>query len=1193
MPHPLQTRVEAVRRKALGLVRASGVAMLLIAAIVVATFFGMADYLLRLQDPGARWILSACAIAAVGWAAWKFVWPALCYRLGLVQVAKRIEASHPELAQRLSSAIDFLSQSESDKTAGSVDLRRAVVAEAEALAARVDLTKAIDRRRPLQRIALAGLLIAIVAGLTAWRPANSRLAISRLLMPWRSDLAWPRRHELAFVRAIDKLAVGDDLELELIDKHGRLPDNVQVQLRHQTPTGTRTETRQLKPLAERAVFRLDNVTQSLAYRASGGDDDTMPWTELAVIEPPKVVSLDIAVTPPAYTGLPRARAGRVAKVIAGSGLAIRGKVDKPIVTARLRSETKDVPLPDVAIDTSRLGFIVPADPKQPWLAQKSATYWIELADESGLPTGRDTRFELQSVADSPPAIAWETPADHTFVTPQALVPIRALVKDDLAIRHVELRYLRPGQSDAGEQIVVLFEGPEKAVPAGGMEAGDTRTIDLAWDLNQLAGLQPGDVLAIRLTAEDYQPQLATSVVRRLSIITPQELESRIGQRQSAVLSQLAEALRIERDCRQQIAGLIIRREETGKLTEGDLNLLQSAQLNQRQVESLLGSGPEGVEGQLAALLAELAANRVEGQAVAQRMNDLLAKVRLLNRGPLVEISQRLTETFKAVRARLDAGNSDASADDAAEVGPWLAAAGSQQDEVIAVLEGLLGTLKEWDSFSRLAREIGQIRTDQERIADETETLRLAGVAAESPAAEQRSAARQLAQRELELARRLDKIQGRMEEMLGRLQGTDPLAAGTLADALEAARRLAIGGHMRDAAGKLGQQQLGESRQAQATALDGLAQLLDVLSSRREDELARTIKALRAASGQLSGLQARQRAAGEALDAAAAEANADEQRRKLQRLTRELEQLAQEAEQLGRKLQRLTAPKAAQALGQAGGQDAAAGAAAGQGNAGEAQEQARQAERRLEDAQREIQQAIAQAEQELVQQELARMEQWIEGLLARQKNVVTEIARLDETRTAAGGQFTDAQQATLRGTAAEQRLVADETDQLRLKVEDQSAFAFALEGAGQDMRRAAGMMAHGQTDAAAQQAARDAATRLEQMLAALKPDDSPPPDAPPPDAPPPMSPPGGQQNPFSSLAALKLLQLLQGEINRRTQELETVRAREGKLTDEQTRLLDALATEQGRLAEMVLNMIQEVAPKPEDMIDPLGEMESNK
>ena len=35
----------------------------------------------------------------------------------------------------------------------------------------------------------------------------------------------------------------------------------------------------------------------------------MDWTQLAVIEPPKVVALDIAVTPPAYTGLATAVGG--------------------------------------------------------------------------------------------------------------------------------------------------------------------------------------------------------------------------------------------------------------------------------------------------------------------------------------------------------------------------------------------------------------------------------------------------------------------------------------------------------------------------------------------------------------------------------------------------------------------------------------------------------------------------------------------------------------------------------------------------------------------------------------------------------------------------------------------------------------------------------------------------------------------
>lgn len=424
----------------------------------------------------------------------------------------------------------------------------------------------------------------------------------------------------------------------------------------------------------------------------------------------------------------------------------------------------------------------------------------------------------------------------------------------------------------------------------------------------------------------------------------------------------------------------------------------------------------------------------------------------------------------------------------------------------------------------------------------------------------------------------------MEQMLGRLQATDPLAAGTLADALEAARRLAIGGQMRDAARQLAQQQLGESHRAQSVALEGLKQLLDVLSSRREDELARTLKSLRAAAGELAGLQTRQQAAGEALDAAAAEPNQDEQKRKLERLTKELEQLAQQVEQLGRKLQRLTAPRAAEALQQAASQDTAAGGAAEQGNADDAQQKADQAQQRLEDAQREIQQAIAQAEQELAQQQLARMEQWIEGLLARQKNVVAETLRLNEARAAQEGQLTTAQQGTLRATAAEQRAIAEETEQLRLKMAEQSAFAFALEGAREEMLRAASLLGSGQTDAAAQEVAQAAATRLEQMLAALAPEAGPPPEASPPDAPPPPMPPGGQKDPFSSLAALKLLQLLQGEVNRRTQALEAARVREGKLSDEQLRLLESLSSEQGRLAEMVLNMIRESAPRPEDNVD---------
>ena len=57
--------------------------------------------------------------------------------------------------------------------------------------------------------------------------------------------------------------------------------------------------------------------------------------------------------------------------------------------------------------------------------------------------------------------------------------------------------------------------------------------------------------------------------------------------------------------------------------------------------------------------------------------------------------------------------------------------------------------------------------------------------------------KRLAERQLELARQVDKTQSRMAEMQAELRDAEPLAAETLADALEIARRTAISGQMRE------------------------------------------------------------------------------------------------------------------------------------------------------------------------------------------------------------------------------------------------------------------------------------------------------------------------------------------------------------------------------------------------------------
>jgi hypothetical protein len=562
------------------------------------------------------------------------------------------------------------------------------------------------------------------------------------------------------------------------------------------------------------------------------------------------------------------------------------------------------------------------------------------------------------------------------------------------------------------------------------------------------------------------------------------------------------------------------------------------------------------------------------------MNELLAKIGEINQRELPNISQQLIAALKDARAKRD--ESPRACDDAEPERQALGTIGSAQDRVIGTLEGLLGELSQWDNFSRLAREVSQVRQEQEKLRHDTEGVRLKAAVSQQLqlSADDRAAARQIGQRQLELARRFDKLQTRMEELLGRLRHSDPLAAGTLADALEAGRRLAIGGQMRDAARNLNDQQLGPAQGAQKATLDSLVELLDLLANRRDHELAQTVKSLREARTELKGLLDRQAALQTEIDAAAAEQNEQKRQRQLRKLTKEAEHIAQDLEQLSRKLERLAARRAAESAQGGAASMRGAGQSAAAGNGDAAQRQSRDAQRLLDEAREQLQQDIQQAEEDLLREQLTRLEQVIAGVLAREQSLLVETLRLEQLRGRQRGELDRGQQGTLRNLAAEQRTLADEVAQMSERLEGVEAFVFALEVAQRQMVRASSSLQRGDTGNAPQEAQQAAITSLEQLLAALAPEE--------PAAAQDQSPPAGEQNPMPpgdeagirSIAELKLLKLLQEELNRRTQTLQ-ITAR-NKFTPEQLQELGALSQEQGRLADMVLDLIKASVDNPDEV-----------
>ena len=70
-----------------------------------------------------------------------------------------------------------------------------------------------------------------------------------------------------------------------------------------------------------------------------------------------------------------------------------------------------------------------------------------------------------SRADRPPAIALDGDAAVTYVSSRAIVPVRGVVKDDLAIHLVELRYLNSAHSEQDLRSEVVSSRPGPTAPS--------------------------------------------------------------------------------------------------------------------------------------------------------------------------------------------------------------------------------------------------------------------------------------------------------------------------------------------------------------------------------------------------------------------------------------------------------------------------------------------------------------------------------------------------------------------------------------------------------------------------------------------------------------------------------------------------------------------------------------------------------
>jgi hypothetical protein len=1178
MSHPLQQRIRGLRRRALRLLAIRGLSLMLAAVLATVIALGWIDHWARFQDRGVLVVFAAAVLAVFAWTGYRAVRRFLDIRLGDADVALHVEACFPAVKNRLASAVEFLRQPDEDVTAGSAAMRRAAISQATAASERLDFASVLDRR-PATRAALAALLVGGLAlGLVLADAAAARTALVRLAFPLGAA-DWPQRTHLALRQPIHTVVRGQPLEVEVIDTgNSPLPADCCIHFRLADTLGrTREETEPMQLVGNVAVARRENMSAPLEFRCTGGDDQGWDWNEVRVIEPPEppaVRSLALKITPPDYTNWPAEDRDATSPrpILAGSHVQISGKATKRLKPAsQLRfDDGRTMP---IAIEADGMTFHAGMAGPQELVIEKSTGYSLHLVDVDGCEGGGDQRWQFRVLADAAPIAILEQPAGDLFVTDKAVVRFRVSARDDLALREVTLVF-RSSDPKIREKSLMLWEGPDlpprsvlSAFESGA--AGEQQTFDPpAQELSEFH-LAPGTQLTCFATASDYHAQTGRSDPRVLNIVTADQLLARMAVRQNQIVAELARLLKLQRDSTSQVDMSVIRLRETAGLAQSQIDPLQSAEFSEREIARGLTSNVDGLPAQVQSLLSDLATNRVDSPDLQRRMEGLLAEFERLGRDHLPQISAELTAAIKGSLVRLQSSPQPVGLDSASE--GHLAAASEHQRQVVTALANMLAGMRRWEDYRRFHGEVAQLLRDQEFVARNTTEMggQTIGRDVKELSPQESAELKIMAERQLELARRETRLEQEMEQTVAALGQGEPLAAGILTDAVAEARRLAIAADMSTAGGKIRANGLGLAPVDQQRILENLQEVLDILTNNRQQELGRLAKKLDEAEKELGAIRKRQADLRRRLQQMDNRAGEEQPKAALRKLAGEQEELRQEMLPLARRLERLMADDVAGGAEKAIQEMGNVSLAADRGDRKGASDDAKLVDDALADTVRKLREKRFEVESGRSMEEQARLRETLQRLETQEQHIADQTGAFAEMEQR--GRLDRTQIDRLLRLAREQELLRDDASRIMQALDPTNPFRAGLSLPVEEMGRASVLLLRRQIGSPAQEAEHAAIERLKMLLAATEPESK-----------------GAPGNPAGSpdqnirsedhapsgvlpLAQLKVLKLLQEDLNLRTRQLNQAESA-GKPTEDLRERYSLLHEEQDRLAELTVQLL---------------------
>lgn len=442
IPAPIAAALRQLLRRARIVILLRGTCALL-AAFTAVTLMAMGfDALALTFSPAARWIASAMIYAVSAAAAYVFLVVPLARSYTLAGIARMIESNHPEMQERISSAVELLTTDDSPDLRGSRQLIDTLAEAAAEDARRIRPRNEVSMRAVVPFFAAAFLIMAIFAAIFAIFPLKARFLLMRAAMPF-ANLPNLSALDLEVKPGDAVVARGDPLEISFTAK-GRRMHMAQL-MRTAGERKTTDEMRRI-PSDDKAKppeysFTVASVEGDFSYRVKADEALTRSYSVKAVT-PPSIENLDIETDYPAYSRLQRRidnNSKGTVSALAGSTVKLSFRLNKPCPRAVLKIESKTPatiePEPGRPGDRNAVFKIT--------LEQGLAgVYSMTATDEYGF---SNPKFErgIQALPDTPPIAAiTDLPAKEIRLKRGDCLPFYFSATDDMGLESIILLLIR-------------------------------------------------------------------------------------------------------------------------------------------------------------------------------------------------------------------------------------------------------------------------------------------------------------------------------------------------------------------------------------------------------------------------------------------------------------------------------------------------------------------------------------------------------------------------------------------------------------------------------------------------------------------------------------------------------------------------------------------------------------------------------